>query len=158
MLQERLFRQLVNYRFDNGTESTAKANESATLKGLSNLSSGRHTLWAVCGTDTLKQSVVLFKMTDKSPVVDTWDWFYQSSKTFSENGQPVYVQVGSSDSDQHILYAIFSGNKILESGTIDQTKALHTRAFTYRPEYGDGILLTYAWMKNGVALYSYDNN
>lgn len=141
----------VNYRFDNGTESTAKANESVTLKGLSNLSSGRHILWAVCGTDTLKQSVVLFKMTDKTPVVDTRDWFYQSSKTFSEKGQPVYVQVGSSDPDQHILYAIFSGNKILESGTIDQTKALYTRAFTYRPEYGDGILLTYAWMKNGVA-------
>lgn len=141
----------VNYHFDQGAGQTARTNEKVRLVGVPGLTSGIHQLWAVCGTDTLRQSVVLFRMTDKQPATATHDWFYQSSEEFHRDGRPVYVQVGSSDPDQHILYTVFSGNKVLESGHIDQSRVLHTRAFTYRPEYGDGIRLTYAWMKNGVA-------
>ncbi len=140
----------VNYHFDEGPEQTANTNEKIKLQGVSDLASGTHTLWAICGTDTLKQKIVLFKMTDKTPAVSTHDWFYQSSKEFNKDGRPVYIQVGSSDPDQHILYTIFSGNKVLESGCINQSSTLHTRAFVNHPEYGDGIRLTYAWMKNGV--------
>lgn len=141
---------VVNYHFDAGPEQTAGTNEKSMLKGVSGLTSGVHTLWAICGTDTLKQKIVLFKMTDKEPAISTHDWFYQSSKEFRKDGRPVYIQVGSSDPDQHILYTIFSGNKVLESGSIDQSSILHTRGFVNHPEYGDGIRLTYVWMKNGV--------
>lgn len=140
----------VKFRLDGGPEQWTRANETTILHIPSDLPNGRHTLSAICGTDTLKQDFILFSVTDKVPVVDTQDWFYQSSDYFRRDGQPVYVQVGSSEPDQHILYSVFSGNKVLESGTIDQNRSFCTRAYTYREEYGDGLRLTWAWVKDGV--------
>ncbi|MBR5441290.1 MAG: alpha-2-macroglobulin, partial [Prevotella sp.] len=58
-------------------------------------------------------------------------------------------QMGSSDKDQHIVYSLFSGDKVLESGVIDQSNAITTRQFTYKKEYGDGALFTCAWVRDG---------
>lgn len=81
----------------------------------------------------------------------THDWFYASAKRFPSDGRPVYVQVGSSDSVQHVLYSIFSGTEALESGVLNLTDGeVSTRQLTYKPEYGDGLLLTCAWVKEGV--------
>lgn len=128
------------------------ANTPIALKGLN---SGKYRLFAVCGTDTLKQNVVLFSLKDKRPVVETDDWFYVSAEEFSSDGGPVHLQIGSSKPDQHIVYNVFSGKKMLESGVIDQSNALHNREFTYKDEYGDGIWITYAWVKNGI-MYSHN--
>ncbi|MCR5131413.1 MAG: alpha-2-macroglobulin, partial [Prevotella sp.] len=48
----------------------------------------------------------------------------------------------------------FTGDKVLESGVIDQTNAITTRQFTYKEEYGDGVLFTCAWVREG-RLYSH---
>ena len=81
--------------------------------------------------------------------METDEWFYQSASEFPTDGKPVYIQFGSSDKDQYIEYIIFSGKNIIEEGRIHQSDALTTRAFKYKPEYGEGILATYAWVKNG---------
>lgn len=135
----------VTYSFDGGKELTGEAGKPLPIS----LKSGRHHLEARCGNDTLSQDVIVFSMDDKRPVVETNDWFYQSATQFPRDGGPVYVQIGSSDPDQYILYSVFSGEKVLESGVIRQSNALTTRKITYQEKYGSGITITYAWVKNG---------
>lgn len=119
------------------------------------LASGRHSLVAVCEGDTLRRDFVVFSTADTVPCVDTRDWFYVSSASFPADGSPVTVQVGSSDSDVHVVYSIFSGNRVVEKGAVDISNALINRSFTYKEEYGDGIIITYAWVRDGV-FYSHD--
>ncbi len=131
--------------------ATAKANEDLTLKPMS---SGAYRLHAICGTDTVNTDFVLFSMDDKQPVITTHDWFYLSDNFFPRDGSPVYLQVGSSDKNQHVVYSIYAGNKVIETGSFDQSNSIKTRKLFYKEEYGDGITLNYAWVKDGV-LYSH---
>ena len=133
---------------DNKITKSVPANEPFEMR-FNTLKSGRYMLEATCGEDTLKQEFVVFSMKDKHPAVETHDWFYASAKEFPADGRPIYVQMGSSDKDQHIVYSLISGNKVLESGVIDQSNAITTRQFTYKEEYGDGALLTCAWVREG---------
>ena len=144
----------VEYWFDKqSARYTAKANRNVTIdwSRLNDIESGRHTLWAVCGTDTVKSGFVLFGIGDKQPAADTPDWAYVSSTTFPRDGKPVYVQVGSSCDDTHILYNIIAGNKVLESGAYEVSNGIVTTPYTYKEEYGEGILLNYLWVKDGVS-------
>ncbi|MBR5035750.1 MAG: alpha-2-macroglobulin, partial [Prevotella sp.] len=116
---------------------TVSANESFEMR-FNSLKSGLYLMEAICGEDTLKHEFVVFSMKDKHPAVETHDWFYASADEFPADGRPIYVQMGSSDKDQHIVYTLISGKKVLESGVIDQSNAITTRQFTYKDEYGDG--------------------
>ena len=138
----------VRFSVDGGKEYSVKSNTPFALKSLG-LKSGRHTIEAVCAEDTVKTSFIVFSLDDKRPAVETDEWFYQSASEFPTDGKPVYIQFGSSDKDQYIEYIIFSGKNIIEEGRIRQSDALTTRALKYKPEYGEGILATYAWVKNG---------
>ena len=62
--------------------------------------------------------------------------------------------MGSSDKDVHVVYSIFSGNKLIESGTANLSNELINRKFTYKEAYGHGLLLTFAWVKEGT-YYTY---
>ena len=138
----------IKWQIDGGEWHDAEANKPVDISQLP-LSSGRHEVQAVCENDTVKQTFVVFSLADKRPCIETHDWFYQTSSVFPRDGKPVTIQVGSSDADTHILYTIISGKRVLESGVIDQSNAILTRQFTYREEYGSGLLLTYAWVKEG---------
>lgn len=135
-------------------EAKAVATNEPFEMTFSHLKSGRYWLEAVCGEDTLKQEFIVFCLKDKHPAVETHDWFYASAEEFPADGRPIYVQMGSADKDQHIVYTLISGKTVLESGTIDQSNAITTRQFTYKEEYGDGALLTCAWVREGK-LYSH---
>ena len=134
------------------TQSTP-ANEPFDMK-VSHLKSGLYTLEGICGEDTVTHEFVVFSLKDKHPATETHAWFYASAKEFPADGRPIYVQMGSSDKDQHIVYTLISGKKVLESGVIDQSNAITTRQFTYKEEYGDGVLFTCAWVREG-RLYSH---
>lgn len=138
----------VTYRIDGGKAMKTKANSSITVTP--KLSSGRHKVTAECQGETAEAEFVVFSLNDKRPAANTHDWFYVSDTQFPRNGKPVYVQIGSSDPDQHILYTILSGNNIVEEGAIDQSNALTTRTFTYKEEYGDGLKMVFAWVKDGI--------
>ena len=126
---------------------TVKANENVAIKGLS---SGAYRLHAICGTDTIDGDFVVFSFDDKRPVIETHDWFYLSGNQFPRDGGPIYMQVGSSDENQYVVYSIFSGDKVIETGAFNQSNSITTRKFIYKEEYGDEIFLNYAWVKNGV--------
>ena len=139
----------VRYRFDKtGRWLTANANEEVDIP---TLKSGRHTVEAICEEDTVKESFLVFALNDSRPAEETDDWFYVSHNQFPADGSPVTLQVGSSDRNVHLLYTIFAGKQIIESGAVERNGELLNRKFTYKEEYGNGVLLTFAWMKNGKA-------
>ena len=147
----------AKYRINNGKWQTVKTNTPIELP---KLASGRYTLEAICQKlrvgddksgmgDTLKQEFTVFSLDDQRPAAETDDWFYQSDQQFPNDGSPVTIQVGSSARNVHILYNIFSGNRIIESGTMERSNQLVNRKLTYKEEYGDGLTLVFAWMKQG---------
>lgn len=140
---------LVSVAIDGRKISDVEVGKAFTLPR--NLASGVHSLLAICEKDTIKQSFVIFSMDDKRPVISTPDWYYLSSNRFSsEKGKPVYVQFGSSKRDSYAYYALFSGDKVLESGSVKIDSSLVTRQFEYKEEYGDGVCLSLAWVRDGV--------
>lgn len=140
---------LVSVAVDGRKISDVEVGKAFTLPR--NLASGVHSLLAICEKDTIKQSFVIFSMDDKRPVISTPDWYYLSSNRFSsEKGKPVYVQFGSSKRDSYAYYALFSGDKVLESGAVKIDSSLVTRQFEYKAEYGDGVCLSLAWVRDGV--------
>ena len=144
----------VRFYIDNADKlMTAKTTVPYSFS--STLTSGKHRLFALCENDTLEQTFVVFGLKDTVPCVETKDWFYLSDTSFPNDGKPVVMQVGSSDSDVHIVYNIISGRNVIENGVIDQSNALTNRKFTYKEEYGNGLLLTFAWVKDG-RVYTHD--
>ena len=140
----------VNYRIDNGAWQKVKTATSISLTShLSLLTSGKHTLEAVCQNDTIEREFVVFSLDDERPATKTDDWFWQSATQFTNDGKPVTVQVGSSDPDVHIVYSVFAGNKVIKRGAVDRSDQLLNLKLTYEEEYGNGLLLTFAWVKNG---------
>ena len=137
----------VRYRIDSGKWQTQKTN---TAFQLPKLKSGEYQLEAICKEDTIKEKFIVFSLDDKRPVTETNDWFYQSDNSnFPNDGSPVTIQVGSSAKDVHLVYSIISGDRIIESGSVERSNELLNRKFTYKEEYGDGLLLNFAWMKQG---------
>ena len=136
----------VRYRIDNGEWQTAKTNQQIAL---AKLASGKHGVEAKFEDQTVDRTFVVFSLDDEQPATDTDDWFYQSASQFANDGTPVTIQVGSSDKDVHIVYSIFSGKKLIEQGSVDRNNQLINRKFTYKEEYENGLLVTYAWVKNG---------
>ena len=112
------------------------------------LKTGKHTFKATCEDETIERTFVLFALDDLVPVTETDDWFYQSATEFPSDGQPVTVQVGSSAEDVHIVYSIFAGNKLIERGAVDKSNQLFNLKITYEEAYENGLLLTFAWVKN----------
>lgn len=124
------------------------ANEPTTLD-IANLISGQYGIEAVCEGDTLRRDIIVFSAADSRVPVDTAQWFYCSAATFPADGGSVAVQCGSSDSIIHVVYSLYTAGKQLESGFTDLRGQLLRRTFEYREEYGDGILFTCAWVKDG---------
>ena len=138
----------VRYCIDNESNvQTVKANTPIAFNAAA-LPSGKHRLVAICENDTVDQEFVLFSMNDRRPVVESKIWAYQTSSKFNLDGRPVYVQVGTSLKDAYVLYAVYSGDKVLEKGTTIISDSLITIPYTYKPEYGEGITISYVWVKD----------
>ena len=150
----------VRYTVDNSAVSfTTETNRDIELDPalIKALKSGRHTLTAVCGTDTATHAFTVFGLDDTAPCVESKDWFYISGNEFHNDNTPVYVQFGSSDSDVYVLYTVFSGNKVITDGTLRLTNSVKTWKFKYKEEYGNGIRINLIWLKNGQR-YTHSEN
>ena len=137
----------VKYLVDGGKWLTAKTNHPLPVPSLK---SGKHTVKVTYGEDTEERDFVIFSVDDKRPATETDDWFWVSRNQFPNDGKPVTVQVGSSAKDVHIVYSIFSGDQLIEEGSVDRSNELLNRKLTYKEEWGDGIQLTFAWVKENV--------
>ena len=136
----------AQYRINDGKWQTVGTDTPVELP---KLKSGRHTLEAICMGDTLRHDFIVFALDDKRPAYKTDDWFYQSDQQFPNDGSPVTIQVGSSAQDVYMVYSVVSGERVLESGAVERSNELYNRKWTYKEEYGNGLLLTFAWVKQG---------
>ncbi len=141
----------VNYRIGKGEWKSVPANAPIDIKEYPmEWKSGVYQLEAICGQDSLRQQFTLFGMNDNRPMEHCTEWHYQTATQFTEDGKPVYLQVGSSENGVHIVYSLISGNKLLEKGTWEIGDSIVTLPFAYKSEYGSGVVLDYSFVKNGV--------
>ena len=138
----------VTYQVDKGKMMTAQANTPVPFN--MHLNSGKHHLHAVCGKDTIDTDFVVFTLHDKKPCLETHDWYYLSAKEFPRKGGAVHQQIGTTDPNTHVVYTIISGDKVVESGTFELNAENQNRSFVYKDEWGSGLLLNYAWVRDGV--------
>lgn len=136
----------VSVTLDGSALPQAKANKVYALPA--DIPSGKHSLMAVCGNDTVKHDFVVFRKTDTKPMTYTHNWWYLSSEKFNDTDSTAWIQVATSDNDVYAVYSLFSGYQVLESGSLRMDNSVMTRTFKYKEEYGDGITYTIAWVKN----------
>ena len=48
-----------------------------------------------------------------------------------------------------MVYTLLAGNTIVERGSIDKSNELVNRKLNYQESYGNGLTITYAWIKDG---------
>jgi len=142
----------VRYRLDGGEWKKGAANTPLSILS-DRMKSGEHRIEAACEGDSVDVKFVVFSLDDKRPAIETNDWFYVSGSSFKDNKTPVTVQVGSSDPDLYIAYEILSDGKVLEEGVLRENRSLWNKKFTYREEYGNGLTLAFAWVKNGISYH-----
>lgn len=117
---------------------------------LSALSTGRQQLVAICGNDTIRESFLVYDVNATKVPVDTLDWFNQRDFIFDADHQQARIQIGTSAPQQHIVYTIATNDSVMEQGAFDIKNEVFTHVVSYKPEYENGILITYAWVKNDV--------
>ncbi len=135
----------IRYQIDGGKWTKVQTNTPIVLP---RLKSGKHTLKAEFEGEKLEREFVVFSLNDKRPVIETDNWFYVSAQQFPIDGKPVTLQVGASG-DVHIIYTMVAGNDIIEQGAVDCSNELINRKLVYKPEYGNGLTLSYAWVREG---------
>ena len=143
----------VIYRFDNGAWTTTATDTPINIYRA--LESGKHRLEAVCQGDTLRKDVVVFTYADRRPAYATHDWYYLSGHEFSQD-KPVYLQVGTSDKDVYVFYTLFGSGKIIKQGQGSLSNEVRTVKLQYKPEYGKGLTLALAWVRDGKCYTHYD--
>lgn len=99
-------------------------------------------------TCTVKQDFILFSLADCQLPIYSPEWFYQDGTGFNDQ-HPVSLYVGSSEKDVYLLYDVFSGDKRLESKRIILNDEIRQFTYRYKPEYGDGITVNFAFMREG---------
>ena len=117
---------------------------------LSALSTGRQQLVAICGNDTIRESFLVYDVNATKVPVDTLDWFNQRDFIFDADHQQARIQIGTSAPQQHIVYTIATNDSVMEQGAFDIKNEVFTHVVSYKPEYKNGVLITYAWVKNDV--------
>lgn len=128
------------------------SNTSMVPERIYALPSGKYLLKASAEKDGRKASLecpfTLFSLTDRELPYETEMWSYQKDKTFS-NDKPVSIYWGSSKENVYLLYDVFSGSKRLESKRIVFSDSLLVFRFPYKKEYGDGVRICFAFVKDG---------
>ena len=135
----------IRYQIDGGKWKSVASN---TTIDLPKLKSGKHKLNVEYEDKKAEREFVVFSLDDKRPATETDDWFYFSDNQFPYDGTPVTLQIGSSE-EVHMVYTLVAGNTIIEQGAVDKKNELVNRKFTYKPEYGNGLAISYAWVRDG---------
>ena len=96
-----------------------------------------------------EQDYTLFSESDTRPPFKDVQWFYQDGTELDE-ARPTTLYVGSSEKDVCVFYQIYSGNKRIHSERFTLNNEVRKFTYTYKPEYGDGITVSFAFMRKGI--------
>lgn len=117
------------------------------------LPSGKYRL-VVSAKDSLgkeaeyEENFVLFSINDNKPPFNTMEWAYTSDNVFAPD-KDATILFGSSGKDVYVFYDVFSGDKRLESKRFLMTDSVVKNVYSYKEKYGDGILVQFAFVKDG---------
>lgn len=99
-------------------------------------------------TCTTQQDFILFSLSDRHLPVPSPEWFYQDGVRLDPT-QPVSLYVGTGEQDVYLFYDVFSGDKRIDSQRIILNNEIRRFTYLYKPEYGDGITVCFAFMRQG---------
>lgn len=129
---------------------TVQTDTTFLLPVTDGMKSGAYELIGACEGDTARYSFVLFDRRETRPCMDTDGWFYADRDDFGGgDSAAVTVSIGTSRRNIHVLYSVCAADRTLENGTMELSDTIINRTFLYRPEYGDGIRVSYAYYVDG---------
>jgi hypothetical protein len=129
---------------------TVQTDTTFLLPVTDGMKSGAYELIGACEGDTARYSFVLFDRREMRPCMDTDGWFYADRDDFGcGDSAAVTVSIGTSRRNIHVLYSVCATDRTLENGTLELSDTIINRTFLYRPEYGDGIRVSYAYYVDG---------
>ena len=131
---------------------TFTSNEEITLDW-KNLPSGPYVLKASVKDNQGKEvttdtNTILFSIEDKRPPVETTVWFYGENMEFDATHPAVFC-FGTSKKDAYVMMNVFSGNKLLESKTMNLSDTIVHFKYPYQESYGDGVLVSFCMVRDG---------
>ena len=143
------FKQLEEKPIATGTFTS---NEEITLDW-KNLPSGPYMLKASVKDNQGKEvtadtNTILFSIEDKRPPVETTVWFYGENMEFDATHPAVFC-FGTSKKDAYVMMNVFSGDKLLESKTLNLSDTIVRFEYPYQESYGDGVFVNFCMVRDG---------
>lgn len=86
---------------------------------------------------------ILFSLKDTRVPCNQMEWDYQTSDVF-----PSSLYFGTKEKNVTVFYDVFSGKQRLESRQIALSDSLLRMDFDYKEAYGEGIMVSMAYVKN----------
>jgi hypothetical protein len=136
----------IDFWLDDSPKITKSISNKSII--LSKTETGRHILHAKYEDEEVSHDFLVFDKNADCVPAEMDLWSYQSGDVFPKNGDDIIIQIGCSKKDTYILYNIFSGQTLLECGTEYSKTGMINRHFSYKREYGNAILISYAWVKD----------
>ena len=144
----------VKWLLDDGTKGEIAANRQAFIP-LHSLEAGLHTLKIWVEDDTLSNTISVIDPAARHLSKPTFFWATASADAFRSNGQPVIVQMGTTEKGLTLYYELRSADSLLERGSMALSDTLLTHTLYYKETYGGGVTLSVAAYGQGK-MKSYD--
>lgn len=139
----------VSWQLDDGTKGEMAANRQGFIP-LKTLQAGQHTLRWWCEGDKLATVVSVIDPVARHLSKPVFFWVAASDNAFSDNGQPVTIQMGTTEKGLTLYYELRSADSLIERGSMALSDTVVTRALLYnRDLYGGGITLSVAAFGQG---------
>lgn len=139
-------------------QGQAASNRSCIPEGWQELPSGRYRL-VLTATDEqgrpceAHQDFLVFSRHDTTVPYETDAWFYQDGTAFpadAASDELPACYVGTCLRDVYLLVDVYSGDRRIESRRLRLDHEVQALRFAYRPEYGDGLLVSLAFVHGGT--------
>ena len=139
----------VSWQLDDGTKGEMAANRQGFIP-LKTLQAGQHTLRLWGEGDTLATVISVIDPVARHLSRPVFFWVAASDDAFSDNGQPVTIQMGTTEKGLTLYYELRSADSLIERGSMALSDTVVTRALIYnRDLYGGGITLSVAAFGQG---------
>ena len=93
-------------------------------------------------------NVVLFSLADPKPAVFMETFLYEKNTMF-DAAHPAVFYFGTSYKDAYVLVDVFGRKGRIESHVLSLNDSILRMEYPYKEEYGDGIAVQFAFVKNG---------
>ena len=138
-------------------EGKAVAQQSFVPDSFRSLPSGRYVIEVETLDEqgrkcTVAQRFDCFSAADAVPPAGDVSWFYQDGNVLKPD-EAVTLYVGSAEKDVYMLVDVYCKDRRISSDRLVFSNALKKFEYTYKKEYGEGIMVCFTFMRKG-SLYT----